>query len=420
MSKKRILSLVLAMAMTVSLFAGCGGSSSSSAAAEGDSPAAADGSSTAAASGETIKIGYVSDLTGTSRLWGTAGRDGALLAVEDVNAAGGVLDGQMIELIASDGKGEPADSVNAYRSMVENDGIVASIGTNFSNCNIAMAPVAEQLQVPIVGTATSNSLVTMDEEGNLRPYSFRMCFLDSFQGTALGLKAAQLGFTKGAMIRTIDDTYSMEVGQYIMDTFVEQGGEIVASETVNVSDTDFRAQLTNIAAANPDVLFIPCTYNNVALIAKQAKEMGINCVYMGTDSWDSAELAELAGGALEGSYYVSRIGFNSPEAKEFGERYQSVYNVDLEAECLFGYSGVMWIVDAIERAGSADPTAIRDALENTDTFSSLIGTLVQDPATHNPSMDVAVFQCTDGVFNYVETMSATDISAAIPEVTAEA
>ena len=409
MSKKRILSLALAMAMTVSLFAGCGGAASSSAPAEGGD-AAASGDGAAAASGDTIKIGYVSDLTGTSRLWGTAGRDGALLAVEDVNAAGGVLDGKMIELVAADGKGEPADSVNGYRSMVENDGIVASIGTNFSNCNIAMAPVAEQLKVPILGTATSNSLVTQDESGNLRPYSFRMCFLDSYQGTALGRKALDLGFKKGAMIRTIDDTYSMEVGQYIMDTFKAGGGEIVAEETINVSDTDIRAPLSTIAAAQPDVLFIPCTYNNVALVAKQAKEMGINCAYMGTDSWDSKELAGLAGGALEGSYYVSRIGFNSPEAAAFGERYQERYNVDLEAECLFGYDGVMMIVQAIEQAGSADPTAIRDALENIGTFKGLIGTLVQDPATHNPSMDVAVFQCKDGNFEYVETMSAADIT----------
>ena len=170
---------------------------------------------------------------------------------------------------------------------------------------------------------------------------------------------------------------------------------------------DFRAQLANIGAANPEIVFVIMNdYAKIATFAKQAREMGIDCVMMGHDGWDSAQLAKEAEGALEGCLYVSRIGFSTPEARAFGERVVKEYNTSMEAECLFGHDGVMWVADAIERAGSADPVAIRDALEQTDVFEGLIGTLVMDPATHNPSMACAVYQCEGDVFNFTQIVEA--------------
>ncbi|MEE3456127.1 MAG: ABC transporter substrate-binding protein, partial [Succiniclasticum sp.] len=133
----------------------------------------------ASAADDTIKIGYIGDLSQSTALWGNAGKFGALEAIEEINAAGGVLDGKMLELVPMDGKGDSADSVNALRKLITDNGIVAEIGTNFSSCNIPMASVADELKVPIIGTAASNELVTIDEQGNLHPYSFRMCFLDA-------------------------------------------------------------------------------------------------------------------------------------------------------------------------------------------------------------------------------------------------
>ena len=149
------------------------------------------------------------------------------------------------------------------------------------------------------------------------------------------------------------------------------------------------------------MLFVPWNYENVALIAQQAREVGITAVLFGADGWDTTELTELANGALEGCYYVSRPGFNLPEAAAYGEIYAAEYNVALETECLYGNDGLRWIQYAIEAAGSDDPTAIRDALEATESFDGLLGHMSIDPATHNPSRDAAIFKVENDEVVYV-------------------
>ncbi len=399
MSVKKILAILLSLVLAVSLFTACG---STEEAPASDAPAAegeGDAAEGTAPEGEPIKIGYVSALSGDTANWGQAGLNGMLMTAEKINAEGGVL-GRPIEIIGVDGRGDPVDSVNAYRNLVDEHGVSAVVGTNFSSCNIPMAPVATELQVPVIATAASNELVTVDEAGNLHPYSFRLCFIDSFQGEILGRYALDQGYTNAAIITNINDAYSTGISEFIISTFEAGGGTIVANESAQSGDQDYRAQLTNIAAADPDVLFIPWIYQDVALIAKQARELGIDAYMLGADGWDSLELADMAGGALENSAFVSRIGFNTPEAAAYGEEYQAKYNITLEAECLFGNDGLMWIVDAIERAGSDDPVAIRDALEATTTFTGLLGEMTMDPATHNPARDIAVFKYTDGQFAY--------------------
>ena len=342
---------------------------------------------------DTIKIGYVGDLSGATALWGNAGKFGAMEAIEEINAAGGVL-GKKLELVAMDGKGEAADSVSALRKLITDEHIVAEIGTNFSSCNIPMAAVADELKVPIIGTAASNELVTVDENGNLHPYSFRMCFLDNYIGTVIGTYATKdLGFKKGALLTVQGDTNSESVGQFIKEAFEKNGGTIVSEQQTPGTDLEFRAQLGNFKTADPEVIFVIMNdYAKNAAFAKQAREMDINCMLMGHDGWDSNELPAAAEGKLDGCQNVTRIGFAMPEALEFGEKIVAKYGGTLETECLFGRDGVYWIKDAIERAGSADPTAIRDALEATDVFEGLIGTLVMNPETHNPVMACEVFE----------------------------
>lgn len=395
---KKTLALLLALVMVFALTA-CGEKPASDEnAPQAEAPANAD----------VIKIGYVSDLTGPTALWGTAGQYGAEAAVKDINAKGGVLDGKMLQLVPMDGKGEAADSVSAFKKLVEEHKAVASVGTNFSSCNIPMASVADELKVPVLGTATSNEAVTIDENGNLHPYSFRMCFIDSYLGTVIGNYAAdKLNFTKAALFTIAGNTNSESIGAFIKEAFEAKGGEIVADEQCQEGDVDFRAQLTNMKAKDPEVIFVIMNdYAKTATFAKQAREMGIECLLMGHDGWDSAQLAGEANGALEGCLYVSRIGFNSPEAKAFGERIAKEYNIGMEAECLFGYDGIMWVADAINRAGSADPTAVRDALEATEVFEGLIGTLIMDPATHNPSMACALYECNGDSFVFKEIVEA--------------
>ena len=348
-----------------------------------------------------IKIGYVGALSGDTALWGQAGLNGMELTAKQINEDGGIL-GREVQVIGLDGKGAPDDSVTAYKKLVEEEGVSAVVGTNFSSCNIAIAAVADELKVPVIATAASNELVTVDADGKLHPYSFRLCFIDSYMGYLAGSYAYnELGLKTCALITDVTDSYSTSVGQYMVDTFTELGGELVASEEAQNGDNDFRAQLTKIAAAQPDVLFIPWNYENVCLIAQQARELGIEGVFFGADGWDTTELIELSNGALEGCYYVSRPGFNLPEAAAYGEVYQEEYNVALEAECLYGNDGVMWIKQAIEAAGSDDPTAIRDQLEATTSFDGLLGHMSIDPATHNPSRDAAIFEVKDDEEQYV-------------------
>lgn len=348
-----------------------------------------------------IKIGYVGALSGDTALWGQAGLNGMELTAKQINEDGGIL-GREVQVIGLDGKGAPDDSVTAYKKLVEEEGVSAVVGTNFSSCNIAIAAVADELKVPVIATAASNELVTVDADGKLHPYSFRLCFIDSYMGYLAGSYAYnELGLKTCALITDVTDSYSTSVGQYMVDTFTELGGELVASEEAQNGDNDFRAQLTKIAAAQPDVLFIPWNYENVCLIAQQARELGIEGVFFGADGWDTTELIELSNGALEGCYYVSRPGFNLPEAAAYGEVYQEEYNVALEAECLYGNDGVMWIKQAIEAAGSDDPTAIRDQLEATTSFDGLLGHMSIDPATHNPSRDAAIFEVRDDEVQYV-------------------
>lgn len=348
-----------------------------------------------------ILIGYVGALSGDTALWGQAGLNGMLLTAKQINEAGGIL-GREVKIIGLDGKGVSDDSVAAYKRLVEEEGVKAVVGTNFSSCNIPIAAVSDDLKVPVIATAASNELVTVDENGKLHPYSFRLCFIDSYMGYLAGSYAYnELGLKTAALIVDITDSYSTSVGQYMVDTFTSLGGEVVATEEAQNGDNDFRAQLTMIAAKQPDVLFVPWNYANVALIAQQAREVGITAVLFGADGWDTTELIELSNGALEGCYYVSRPGFNLPEAAAYGEIYTAEYNVALETECLYGNDGLMWIKEAIEKAGSDDPTAIRDQLEATESFDGLLGHMSINPENHNPSRDAAIFRVDAEQVTYV-------------------
>ena len=348
-----------------------------------------------------IRIGYVGALSGDTALWGQAGLNGLELTAKQINEEGGIL-GREVEIIGLDGKGVSDDSVSAYKRLVEEYGVVAVVGTNFSSCNIPIAAVADELKVPVIATAASNELVTVDAEGNLHPYSFRLCFIDSYMDLLAGSYAYnELGLRTCAVIEDITDSYSTSVGGFMVDTFTALGGELVATEEAQNGDNDFRAQLTKIAAKQPDVLFVPWNYENVALIAQQAREVDITAVLFGADGWDTTELTELANGALEGCYYVSRPGFNLPEAAAYGEIYAAEYNVALETECLYGNDGLKWIQYAIETAGSDDPTAIRDALEATESFDGLLGHMSINPENHNPSRDAAIFKVENDEVVYV-------------------
>lgn len=357
---------------------------------------------------DTIKIGYVGALSGETALWGQAGFNGMVMAMEEINAAGGIL-GRKVEIVEYDGKGDPLDSVNALNKLIDQDKVVAVVGTNFSSCNIPMASIADQKKIPLIATAASSPFVTVDEAGKLHPYSFRIGFTDPFQGRVLAAYAYnQLNVKKAAIITNIADAYSMGITEYLVEEYTKLGGVIVANEKAASGDNDFRAQLSKIKESGAEALFIPWIYKDVALIAKQARDLGIESVFIGADGWDSQDLPELAGEAIEGGYFCSRTGFNTPAAKAFEKKYVEKFKITAEAECLFGYDGVMWIKQVIETAQKADSESIRKGLEETTSFEGTLGMMSVDPATHDPVREAAIFQILDKKVTFVEVYAPVE------------
>ncbi|NPV45217.1 MAG: ABC transporter substrate-binding protein [Firmicutes bacterium] len=350
---------------------------------------------------DVIKIGYIGALSGDTAVWGQAGLNGMKLTAKEINERGGIL-GKKVVIIGMDGRGNPVDSINAFKKLIDEEKVLAVVGTNFSSCNIPMAAVADQKKVPLIATAASNPRVTVDEKGNVHPYSFRIGFIDPFQGEVLaGFAIKELKAKTAAVITDIGSDYSVGLTEFFIKKFEADGGKILAKVDAHSGDNDFRAQLSKVAPLNPDVILIPWIYKDVALIANQARELGIKSVFLGGDGWDSKELLAMAGPALEGCYYTSQPSFARPITKPFYDKYMKEYNIVPETEALFGHDGLLWIEDALKRAGKIDREALRDALENTKNFEGLLGTLTVDPATHNPSKPCSVYKIQSSQFEYI-------------------
>lgn len=349
---------------------------------------------------DVIKIGYIGALSGETAVWGQAGLNGMKLTAKEINANGGIL-GKQVEIVGLDGKGEPIDSVNAFKKLAE-EGVVAVVGTNFSSCNIPMAPIATEMEVPVIATAASNPKVTVDDNGNVHPYSFRIGFIDPFQGRVLaGFAKNELKAKTAAVITDLASDYSAGLTQFFVEEFEAQGGTILTIEESQSGQNDYRAQLSKIAPMNPDVILIPWIYKDVALIANQARELGIEAAFLGGDGWDSKELLEMAGPSLEGCYYTSQPSFANPITKPYYDAYVEEYDLVPETEALFGHDGLYWIKDALERAGKVDSKLLRDQLETTTGFEGLLGVLTVDPETHNPNKACSIYKISGNATSYV-------------------
>lgn len=336
------------------------------------------------AAADTIKVGFSGALSGDQAVWGQADRDGLLLTVDDINAAGGIL-GKKVEVVAYDDKGDQLEAVNVVKRLIKEDKVVAIIGTNSSGRNIAIAPVAEEGKVPVISTFATNPRVTVPEEGKLMKYTFRVCFIDPYTGEVTAKFAMDdLKAKTAAILYEISSDYSVGVRDYFTKAWTEMGGKIVADEAFKTGDVDFRAQLTRIKEANPDVLVMPFLYKEVALSAKQARDLGITAIMLGGDGWPSSALLEMAGDAVEGSYFVNHGDIDAPNVKDFREAYKKKYGKDIEINSIMGHDAMIMLKAAIEKAGKAEPEAIRDALENLKGVQVYTGVINIDPATHNP------------------------------------
>jgi len=344
-----------------------------------------------------IKIGSVLELTGGTATFGQSALKGVKLALEEINAQGGVLD-KKLALISEDNKSEPAESANAVKKLIEQDQVTALIGFTASSNGLAGAPIAQASQVPLVSPATTNPKVT--EVGD---YIFRVCFIDPFQGTvAAKFSVDTLKAKKAAIFTDITSDYSKGLAQFFQESSTKMGGQIVSEESYAQKDTDFNAQLTKIKASNPDIIYVPGYYTEVGMIAKQAKQLGMKEPLLGGDGWDSPKLAEIAGDAINGSYLTNHYSFEDKDAKiqSFVKKFQEKYNETPDAMAVLGYDAAIVLADAIKRAGSTDKKAIRDALAATKDFPAVTASITINEQ-RNATKAAVILEMKDGKQTFV-------------------
>lgn len=309
----------------------------------------------------TIKVGGVAPLSGGVAVYGVECKNGIDLAIEEINAAGGI-NGKTLEFICEDDEGDPAKSVNAYKKLVTNDGVEYVIGSLTSGCTIALTNLAQNQKILQIAPAATATAVT--DAGN---YIFRACFIDPFQGRVGGKFAFEnLSAKKAAILYDIGNDYSVGLTENFESEFTKLGGSIVSKESYATGDKDFNAQLTKIKAAKPDVVYLPDYYGTVALIAKQLRAQGIDTPIVGADGWDG--LTENAGDEVLNGYYSNHYAedSDSPAVQKFVGSFKAKYNKSPNSFAALGYDSVYMLKDAILKAGTIDGEKVRAAFETTD------------------------------------------------------
>ena len=335
---------------------------------------------------DTIKIGYLAALTGDWAAYGQTESKSAQLAVDEINAQGGVL-GKQVELVIYDFRTRAEDAVNAVRRMIEEDKVVAIVGANGSGINIATGPVVNRYKIPQLGTVTTNPLVTVDPKGKVYPYSFRVCFTDPYQGKLIAyFSAKELNRMNAAILYDIGSDYSQGLREFFMKSYKEYGGKVVADQAFRAgTDVDFRAQLTEIRGKKADVLILPNMGKEMALIMKQARELGMDdIIFVGGDGY-AEFMWEIAGDAMEGSYWINHVAPEDPAVAPIFAAYKAKYNDECKefVNGILGYDGMYLMIDAIKRAGSEDPTLIAKALAASDGVQLHHAVITMDEF-HNP------------------------------------
>lgn len=348
----------------------------------------------------TIKVGEFASLTGKEATFGTSSHEGTQIAIEEINAAGGVL-GKKLQLLTEDDlskAGEPATVVN---KLISRDGVVAILGEVASSRSLEAAPICQQNKIPMISPSSTNPKVT--ETGD---YIFRVCFLDSFQGRVIADFATKtLKAKRVAIFTDVKSDYSKGLAKFFKDTFTKAGGQITAELDFNGGDKDFKAQLTAIKASSPDAVFVPAYYTDVALICIQAKQLGLDVPLFGGDGWESNELVKIGGDSVEGNYFSTHYAADTAteKAKNFAAAYEKRFQGKIpDSMAALGYDSALILADAIKRAGSTEGPKIRDALAATKDFEGATGKITINEK-RDATKPAVVVQVKGGQFKYVET-----------------
>lgn len=354
----------------------------------------------AAPTGNELLIGEVGSMTGSEATFGMSTHNGIALAFEKVNAAGGVK-GKTLKLISLDDQGKPEEAATAVTKLVTQDKVIAILGEVASSRSLAMAPIAQQNRIPMITPSSTNPKVTQ-----VGDFIFRVCFIDPFQGTVMAKFASEtLKMKNVAILRDIKNDYSVGLANFFKETFEKAGGKIIIDTSYSAGDMDFKSQLTSIRTKKPDAIFVPGYYTEVGLIARQAKELGLNVPLMGGDGWDSPKLKEIGGKAIEGSYFSNHYSEEdkSPNVQKFIAEYKTKYSIVPDGMAAMGYDAAMVLVDALNKAPEMTNTGIRDAIAKTKDFQGVTG-LITLNEQRDPVKSAVVLKVADGRFQYQATV----------------
>ncbi|HTJ78938.1 MAG TPA: ABC transporter substrate-binding protein [Rariglobus sp.] len=349
-----------------------------------------------------IRVGEFASLTGKEAAFGQSSHKGTVLAIEELNAAGGVL-GKKIDLISEDNQSKPGESSTIVKKLITRDQVVALLGEVASSRSLEAAPIAQAAKIPMISPSSTNPAVTATGD-----CIFRVCFIDPFQGTALAKFAlSHLKAKRVAVLTSVSSAYSVGLSKYFHEEFLKDGGDIVADLKYSEGDKDFNAQLTTIRAAKPDAIFVPGYYTEVALIAKQARELGITVPLFGGDGWEAPELLTIGGKAVEGCFYSTHYSPDIPTeaVQTFVKKFRARYNGETpDAMAALGYDSAMVLADAVKRAGTTDSAKLRDAIAATKDFEGVTGKTSID-ADRNASKAAVILEVKDGKFTFVESVA---------------
>lgn len=348
--------------------------------------------------GETIKIGVNYELSGQVATYGTSCKNGVMLAFEEINKNGGVL-GKQIEPLVQDNKSVLEESQNVAAKLIS-EGIVAMIGPATTGNVLAEEPLLTEAKIPLLATAATAPTVTYNEETKkLRDFVFRVCIIDPDQSLVMSdFITDELKLKTGAIIVDAGNDYSEGLGKTFKEFFTARGGKIVAEEGFLSTDTAYKAQLTRINSKKPDFIYVPAYYNQVGLIIKQARELGIDVPFMGADGWDSPELVNIAkADSLTNTYFTNHYTNQDPSEKvqNFVKAYQAKHKTVPDAFAALGYDAGYLMAAAVAQAGSADPVKIQQAMAGIKDFEGVTGKLTFDDK-HNPVKEISLIKMVEG------------------------
>ena len=380
MRKRKLAGIFMSFMVAAGVLAGCNSSTS------GDGEKGGD-----------IKIGANLELSGGVASYGQSAKEGIELAIEEINKEG--INGKKLKLVTVDNKSDAAEATNGALKLATQDKVVAMIGAATSTNTLAQVQIAQDNKIPLITPTATNATIT-NKDGKLNDFVFRTCFIDPFQGTvAANFATNDLKVKSAAVLIDSSSDYSKGLATSFKKNFEANGGKIVKEEAYVAKDTDFRATLTNIKAANPEYIFVPGFYEEVGLIIKQARELGLNVPIMGGDGWDSPKLVEIAGApALNNTFITNHYssGDSDKKVQDFVAAFKAKYDgKSPDAFTALGYDTVYFLADAIKRAGSSDSSKIQKALEETDGLELVSGKVKLDK-NHDPIKAAVILEYKNG------------------------